>query len=67
MEGYILPIVPQTELLGVIVTQDIRWTDNTKYTIRRANARMELLGKLVPFNPPIEDMKTLYVAYIRSI
>ena len=67
MEGYILPILPQTKLLGVIVTQDIKWTENTKYIIKRANARMELLRRLVPFNPPIEDMKTVYIAYIRSI
>ena len=28
---------------------------------------MELLRKLAHFNPPIEDMKTIYISYIRSI
>ena len=28
---------------------------------------MELLRKLVQYNPPIEDMKTIYISYIRSI
>lgn len=57
----------QTKLLGIIITNDITWSKNTRYIIKRANARMELLRKLVPFNPPIEDMKTVYILYIRSI
>ena len=28
---------------------------------------MEILRKLVPFHPPTEDMKTIYILYIRSI
>jgi hypothetical protein len=67
MEGNTLPIIQQTKLLGVIITNDISWSENTKYIIKRANARMELLRKLVHFNPPIEDMKTIYISYIRSI
>lgn len=67
MEGNTLPIVQQTKLLGVIITNDITWSENTKYIIKRANARMELLRKLAQFNPPVEDMKTIYISYIRSI
>ena len=40
---------------------------NTRYIIMRTNARVELLCKLTPFNPPIEYMKTVYISYIRSI
>ena len=67
MEGHTLQLNQQTKLLGVIITNDITWSENTRYIIKRANARMELLRKLVPFNPPIEDMKTVYILYIRSI
>ena len=35
--------------------------------MKRANARMELLRKLAKFSPPIEDMKNIYILYIRSI
>ena len=67
MEGNTLPIIQQTKLLGVIVTNDITGSENTKYIKKRVNARMELLRKLVHYNPPIEDMKTIYISYIRSI
>ena len=28
---------------------------------------MELLRKVASFNPPIDDLKTIYVMYVRSI
>ena len=67
MEGQTLPVLNQTKLLGVIITSDLRWSENTKHLIKRANARMERLRRMVQFNPPIEDMKTVYITYIRSI
>ena len=67
MNGHTLKVLDQTKLLGVIITSDLKWSENTKYLIKRANARMEILRKLAPFNPPIEDMKTIYISFIRSI
>ena len=67
MGDQVLPVVQQTKLLGVIVTDDLKWTENTKFLIKRGNSRMELLRKLGKFNPPIEDMKNIYILYIRSI
>ena len=63
----VLPVVSQAKLLGVIITDDLKWTENTKYIIKKANARMELLRKISKFSPPIEDMKNIYILYIRSI
>ena len=67
MGDYVLPVINQTKLLGVIVTDNLKWTENTKYLIKRANSRMEILRKLAKFSPPIEDMKNIYILYIRSI
>ena len=67
MEGHTLPVLSQTKLLGVIITSDLKWSENTKQLIKRANARMELLRRMVQFSPPIEDMKTVYITYIRCI
>ena len=67
MEGHTLPVLSQTKLLGVVITSDLRWSENTKHLIKRANARMELLRRMVPFSPQIEDMKTVYITYIRNI
>ena len=67
VEGQTLPILEKTKLLGVIVTNDIKWSENTKSIIKRANSRMDILRKLVPFGPPLEDMKLIYISYIRSV
>ena len=45
----------------------MKWDKNTQELIKKANARMELLRRVASFNPPIEDLKTIYVMYVRSI
>ena len=67
IENKRLEIVKQTKLLGIVITDDLKWNENTKFLVKRANAIMEILRKLSNFSPPIEDMKTIYILYIRSI
>ena len=67
MQGQPLEIVDHTKLLGVILTNDLRWSRNTDYIIKRANARMEILRRLSGFNAPVKDMIQTYISYIRSI
>ena len=67
MSGETLEVVPKTKLLGVIIQDDLKWDANTASLVKRANARMVLLRKLSEFGAPREDLKTIYIAYIRSI
>lgn len=67
MEVETLSILDKTRPLGVIITNDLKWSESTRDLIKRGNSRMEILKKLVPFHPPTEDMKTIYILYIRSI
>ena len=53
--------------MGTIIQNNLCWDLNTKELIRKANARMELLRKVSTFNPGIEDLKTIYTMYVRSI
>ena len=62
-----LEIVDQAKLLGVIITNDLKWDKNTEYLIKKANSRMELLRKVAEFTTSMEDKKDIYVLYIRSI
>ena len=62
-----LEVQKKCKLLGVIITDNLRWDENTKYLVKRANARMEILRKLKSYNPPIRDLVTVYVLYVRSI
>ena len=59
--------VSEAKLLGTIIQSDMKWDSNTSNIVRRANARMILLRKLAEFSAPKEDLKTIYISYIRSI
>ena len=62
-----IEMIEHTRLLGTIIQNNLCWDLNTKELVRKANARMELLRKVSTFNPGIEDMKTIYIMYVRSI
>ena len=67
MNNDYLEVVNQAKLLGVIVTDDLKWDKNTEYLIKKAHARMELLRKVAGFTASIDDKKNIYILYIRSI
>ena len=60
-------VVDNVKLLGTHITSDLKWDQNTHELVRRANARMVLLRRLVQFNPKKEDMIIIYISYIKSI
>ena len=60
-------VIDQTKLLGSIITDDLKWDKNTSKIVKNANARMELLRKVASFGTDIDDLKTVYILYIRSI
>ena len=63
----VIEIVPQTKLLGTIIQNNLKWDSNTANLIKRANARLVPLRKLSEFGAPVEDLKTIYISYIRSV
>ena len=62
-----LEIVKKTKLLGVILTDDLKWDENTNELVRKANSRMELLRKIARFTSSIQDLRNIYILYVRSI
>ena len=67
MEDDVIELIKETKLLGVIVNDRLNWNSNTAFLVKRANARMRLLHKLVEFEVPQEDLINIYVLYVRSI
>ena len=57
----------KVKLLGTIITNDLKWEENTKELVRKANARMCLLRAVSNFNPPKNDLKIIYIQYVRSL
>jgi hypothetical protein len=62
-----IEVLQETKLLGTIITNDLKWTKNTDYLVKKGNARMRILHKISEFNAPIEDLVTIYIMYVRSI
>ena len=65
-EGDIIKEKEKVKLLGTIITNDLKWEDNTKEIIKKANARMCLLRAISSFSAPKSDLITIYIQYIRS-
>ena len=66
MENSVTEVISETKLLGVVLNNELNWDSNTGYLVKKANARMRLLHKLVDFDVPRDDLKNIYILYIRS-
>jgi hypothetical protein len=60
-------VVSETKLLGTILQDTLKWDMNTDRIVKKANSRMILLRKLSEFGAPREDLKIIYILYIRSV
>ena len=67
MKNENLEIVKEAKLLGVIISDDLKWNQNTNYLIKKAYKRMELLRKASHFTVSKFDRKMIYTLYIRSV
>ena len=59
-------VTNSTRLLGTIITDDLRWDENTAHIVKKANARMELLRKVASFGTSIAELKNIYILFVRS-
>ena len=60
-------VIDSTKLLGTVISNDLKWDLNTAAIVKKANARMELLRRAASFSPSVEDLKDIYILFIRSI
>ena len=61
-----IEVIDSTKLLGTIITNDLKWDDNTAAIVKKANARMELLRKVASFGAPIENFKSIQAGLSRA-
>ena len=62
-----LEIVDRAKLLGVVITDDLKWEANTESLVKRANCRMELLRKVASFGTSLEEKRNIYILFVRSV
>ena len=60
-------VIDHTILLGTVISDDLKWNLNSETIVKKANARMELLRKVAGFGAPLEDLKMVYILFIRSL
>ena len=63
----IIEQVKSIKLLGTFITDNLKWDKNTKYLVKRAYSRMELLRQMTKFTKSKTDKLQIYKVYIRSV
>ena len=67
LQDDVLETVQGLKLLGTVLTNDLRWEKNTQHIVKKANVRMQLLRKISNFGASWDDLKNIYILYIRSL
>ena len=62
-----LEVVNSTLLLGTVIQDSLKWDLNTARLVKKANSRMELLRKVASFTTNIEELKNIYILFVRSL
>ena len=67
VENQRIEIVREAQLLGTVITDDLKWNKNTKLIVRKAYARMQLLNKAANYTSSRYELKNIYLTFIRSV
>ena len=62
-----IELVEETKLLGTHITKDLKWNKNTKELIKKGFQRMQILHRAAGFTSNVEDLKSIYLIYVRSV
>ena len=65
MKNQRIDIVDQAKLLGLILTSDLKWDENTNYLVKDANKRMLMLRAASKFTNDKQVLKQIYYSRIR--
>ena len=66
LKGEPLEVVNEVKLLGVIISNDLKWHKNTNYLTKKANKRMRMLHLAAKFTKNKDHLKHIYKTFIRS-
>ena len=66
-DGTQIECVPHAKLLGVIVSQDLRWTLNTEYICMKARQKLWIMRRMLKLDLDTDKMFDTYTNEVRSI
>ena len=67
LESERIETVKEMKLLGTHITSDLKWNKNTSEIVKSAYQRMQILNRAVKFTSNRNDLRSIYISYIRSI
>ena len=66
LKGEEIETINNIKLLGTIITNDLKWNENTKMIVKSSNKRMQFLHRAAKFTNNVRDLKMIYMLQIRS-
>ena len=66
-EGNDLPVVTSAKILGVTISDNLKWNDHVLECIKKANKRLFFIVSLKRANVPVKDNLDFYCCSIRSV
>ena len=66
LNNHNIEIINETRLLGVQVTDDLKWNRNTEILVKKANQRMQILRKASEFTSKISDRRQIYILFVKN-
>ena len=67
INGKNLERISVTQLVGVLISEDLTWSRNCKEICKRAYSRLSMLTKLKYVGVSREDLLDIYILFIRSV
>ena len=67
LDNTLLQEVEECRLLGLTISNQLSWNQNTHNIVKKANMRMIILHKLYDFNLPTEELLDIYILFIRCM
>jgi hypothetical protein len=62
-----IELVKEAKLLGTVITDDLKWSKNTKEIVKKGFQRMQLLNAAASFTSNVYELRSIYLTYIRSV
>ena len=67
LENQIIERTPSAKLLGIYITDDLKWNTHINHITKKASQRLYMLSTLKKAGVPQADLLTIYTAKIRSV
>ena len=67
IDNQLIEQVSEARLLGVNLSDTLKWHNNTHEIVKKGNQRICLLRNLVSYDIPKKDLLHIYTMYVRSV